>query len=465
MFRPSPQPSLFHRIPYPIIALALALLAMVVAVVSLANLEKDHLILQGILKNNALPTELFDALWQSRRDLITFTFLVALISVFGIVAFLAYLHYDNTRSKLEEVKGLARNILQNIPSGVLTVDRSGIITAINPRAEVVLRRTGAELLGNSYETIFSKGETIRAVLDGALRTDQHVSLQDLHYQSVDGSERTIRVSTSELAADDGEPVGVILQAQDMTDWLALEQRVRVAEKLTALHTLSAGVAHELRNPLSAIDLNLHLLEEGVKEQGVLTDVSARYFNVLNTECRRLSAILDNFMKFARPGSVGLYEVQVRILLEHIVSLMQMEAEEYHISLVQEIEASLPPVLGDETAITQVLVNIVVNGLHAMPQGGVCRITAEERHLDGKRWVVVCVKDTGVGIEKDALSRLFEPFYTTKSGGTGLGLTIAYRIMEDHGGSIHVSSQPGNGTTVTLMFPAAIQETRLMEQTT
>jgi signal transduction histidine kinase len=158
-------------------------------------------------------------------------------------------------------------------------------------------------------------------------------------------------------------------------------------------------------------------------------------------------------------------VQVRTLLEHIVSLMQVEAEDHHIRLVQEIDETLPPVLGDETAITQVLVNIVVNGLHAMPHGGLCRIAAEARHLDGKRWVVVSVKDTGIGIEKDALSRLFEPFYTTKSGGTGLGLTIAYRIMEDHGGSIHVSSQPGNGTTVTLMFPATVQENRLMEQTT
>jgi PAS domain S-box-containing protein len=465
MFRPSPQSSLTRRVPYPIIAVVLSILAMMVAIFILANLEKDHLILQGIIKDNALPAELFDALWQSRRDLLTFTFLVVLISAFGIVAVMAYLHYTSTKSRLEEVKGLARNILQSIPSGVLTVDRSGIITAVNPRAEVVLRRMGTELLGNSYEIIFPKGETIRAVLDGALRTDQHVSLQDLHYQGTDGTERTIRVSTAELSGDDGKPAGVIVQAQDMTDWLALEQRVRVAEKLAALHTLSAGVAHELRNPLSAIDLNLQLLDEEIKGQGGSTNLSARYLNVLNTECRRLSNILDNFIKFARPGSVGLHEVQVRALLEHIVSLMQVEAEDHHIRLVQEIEASLPPVIGDETAITQVLVNIVVNGLHAMPHGGLCRIAAETRHLDGKVWVVVSVKDTGVGIEKDALSRLFEPFYTTKSDGTGLGLTIAYRIMEDHGGSIHVSSQPGKGTTITLMFPASVQETRLMEQTT
>src|SRR6185503_6780071 len=123
---------------------------------------------------------------------------------------------------------------------------------------------------------------------------------DLPYESSDGMTRTIRVSTARLTGDDGGLAGVILQAQDVTEWLGLEQRVRVAEKLSALHTLSAGVAHELRNPLSAMDLNLHLLEEELKEQRALGPQAAHYLHILNAECRRLSGILDNFMRFARP---------------------------------------------------------------------------------------------------------------------------------------------------------------------
>jgi PAS domain S-box-containing protein len=455
MFRPLPEATLFRRIPYRLIASVLLILALIVSVILLISLEQEKLLLQGFAQGKTVPTELFPALWQSRSDLIVMTLFVFLLSAIGITAVIIFLHSDSTRSTLEEVKGLARNILQSIPTGILTLSRSGVITAVNPTAEAALNRSAADLLGNSYEFVFVEGETIRAVLEGAVRHQQHVNQKDLFYQNQDRTPHTIRVSTAELTGGDAEPSGVILQAQDVTDWLALEQRVRVADKLAALHTLSAGVAHELRNPLSAMDLNLHLLEEELRERASLPEQGVRYLRVLNTECRRLSVILDTFMKFARPGSVGLNEVNVYALIEHIMALMQFEAEERKIRLEQAVEKPLPSVLGDETAISQVLVNIVLNALHAMPNGGLCRIAAEVRHATDTRWLIVSVKDTGIGIKKEELARVFEPFYTTKASGTGLGLAIAYRIMEDHGGTIQVSSTPGIGTTVTVTFPVTV----------
>lgn len=433
------------------------MLALVVSVILLFSMEQEKLLLQGLTPGKAVPTEFFPALWQSRHDLIVVTLLVFLVSAIGVAAVITFLHYDSTKRTLEEVKGLARNILESIPTGVLTVNPNGVITVINPTAEAVLKRSATDLLGNSYETVFHEGETIRAVLEGALRHHQHVSQKDLPYESQDRTVHTIRVSTAKLTGDDAEPAGVILQAQDVTDWLALEQRVRVADKLAALHTLSAGVAHELRNPLSAMDLNLHLLEEELRERASLPEQGARYLHVLNAECHRLSVILDNFMKFARPGSVGLHEVNISDLIEHIMALMQFEAEEREIRLEQAVDEPLPSVLGDETAISQVLVNVVVNAFHAMPNGGLCRVAAEARQADDTRWLVVSVKDTGIGIKKEELARVFEPFYTTKSSGTGLGLAIAYRIMEDHGGTIQVSSTLGIGTTTVLTFPVAAEK--------
>ena len=455
MFRPIPEATLFRRIPYRLIASVLLILALVVSVILLVSLEREKLLLRGFTEGKTVPTELFPALWQSRNDLIVVTLLVFLVSAIGIAAVITFLHYDSTRRTLEEVKGLARNILQSIPTGVLTLNRSGVITAVNPTAEAVLQRFSGDLLGHSYESVFGEGETIRGALDGALRTHQYLSQKDLPYESRDRTLHTIRVSTAELTGDDGQPAGVILQAQDVTEWLALEQRVRVAEKLAALHTLSAGVAHELRNPLSAMDLNLHLFEEALKERGDLVKEVAHYLQVLNAECRRLSVILDNFMKFARPGSMGVHEVDVQSVIEHIVALMQFEAEERKIRLERAVGQELPPVLGNETQISQVLVNIIVNAFHAMPDGGRCHIVATERTTDGKRWVEFSVEDTGIGLKKEELRRLFEPFYTTKSSGTGLGLAIAYRIVQDHGGTIQVSSVPGRGTTVVVQFPVAV----------
>ena len=459
MFRPTPD-TLPRRIPYGLIASVLLILALVVSVILLFSLEREKLLLQGFAQGTTVPTELFPALWQSRSDLIVVTVLVFLVSAIGIAAVITFLHYDSTKRTLEEVKGLARNILQSIPTGVLTINPSGVITAVNPTAEAVLNRAAADLLGNSCESVFAEGETIRTVLDDALNHHKHVSQKDFtYYEGQDRTSHTIRVSTADLTGDDAEPAGVILQAQDVTDWLTLEQRVHVADKLAALHTLSAGVAHELRNPLSAMDLNLHLLEEELKEHASMPEQGARYLHILNAECRRLSVILDNFMKFTRPGSVGLHEVDISALIEHIMALMQFEAEERKIRLERAVEDPLPSVLGDETAISQVLVNIVVNAFHAMPTGGLCRIAAEVRQANGTSQLALSVKDTGIGIKKEEVSRVFEPFYTTKSGGTGLGLAIAHRIMEDHGGTIQVYSTPGIGTTVVLTFPVTVGKTQ------
>src|SRR5512141_3494240 len=165
MFRPVPEATVFRRIPYRLITAVLLILALVVSVILLFSMEQEKLLLQGLTPGKAVPTELFPALWQSRHDLIVVTLPVFLVSAIGVAAVVIFLHYDSTKRTLEEVKGLARNILESIPTGVLTVNPSGVITAINPMAEAVLKRSAVDLLGNSCESVFAEGETIRAVLE------------------------------------------------------------------------------------------------------------------------------------------------------------------------------------------------------------------------------------------------------------------------------------------------------------
>jgi PAS domain S-box-containing protein len=434
MFRPIPERSRFRKISHWLIASILLLLVSAIGV-------------------------LF-----SHRDWTAMTVLMLLIGAISIAAVMTFSHYASTERTLEEVKGHARNILQSIPTGILSVNCSGVITAVNPTAETVLKRPAADLLGHSYECAFPSGETIREALHDALRKHRHLSQKDVPYEGPDGRLQMIRVSTVELVGDDRQPAGVLLQAQDVTEWLALEQRVRVAEKLAALHTLSAGVAHELRNPLSAMDLNLHLLEQELRDSVPVARKTGHYLEVLNAECRRLSAILDNFMKFARPSSVDTHEVDVHRVVEHIVALMQLEAQEHNICFDYTIEKDLPPVLGDETQISQVLLNVIVNAFQAMADGGRCHLAANTCTSDGNRWVEISVRDTGVGIPEEAMPRLFDPFYTTKPGGSGLGLAIAYRIMQDHGGLISVSAAPGGGTFVVLRFPSLATHPQKLEAT-
>ena len=175
MFRPIPEAALFRRVPYRLIASLLLIVALGVTVTLLLSLEQGKLLL------------------------------VLLVGAISLAAVITFFHYHSTKRTLEEVKGLARNILQSIPTGILTVNRSGIITAVNPTAEAVLKRPAADLLGNSYESVFARGETIREVLDEALRTHRHVSQKDLPYEGGHRGIQTIRVSTVELKEDDGQP--------------------------------------------------------------------------------------------------------------------------------------------------------------------------------------------------------------------------------------------------------------------
>lgn len=451
MFRPSPETILFRKIPLRLIAAVLLILALAVSMLLLFSLQHEQLVVQGLTEGKS-STGLFGELWHARHDLVVMSVLLFLLSAIGITAVITFQHDTNTRRTLEEVKGLARNILESIPTGILTVNRSGEVTAVNPSAAATLKRSAEELLGRPYDQAFSDGEMMRVVLDGALRNQRHLEHHDMSYCPGDQT-RIIRVTTADLAGDDGHAVGVLVLLKDVTDLLDLERRVRVADKLAGLHTLSAGVAHELRNPLSAIDLNLHLLEEELRGGQTLPAAQDKYLRVINAETRRLSAILDNFMKFARPGSIPLHTIDTHKLVTHILSLLQYEAQDRRIELITKAQDPLPSLLGDETELSQVLVNVLVNAFHAMPHGGVCHVIVRGIESEQQLWVEMTVQDSGIGIRQEDLPRLFEPFYTTKPDGSGLGLAIAYRIVQDHHGTIHVNSQPGVGTTVVLKLPA------------
>ncbi|MEK7349781.1 MAG: ATP-binding protein [Nitrospirota bacterium] len=452
MFRPLPNTNQGRRIPYRVITPVVIILALVVTVIVLFSFEREKLLLQGFAQGQTVPTELFPALWQSRYDLIVVTLFVFLVSAIGIAVVITFISYDSTKRTLEEVKGLARNILESIPTGVILINRNGQVTAINPSAVATLKRSTEELLGQSYEQLFPEGDMIRIVLDGTLLHERHVDHHDMPYCAGDQT-RTIRLTTADLMQDDGRSAGVMVLLKDVTTLLDLERRVRVADKLAGLHTLSAGVAHELRNPLSAIDLNLHLLEEELRNGARPSSALDKYLHVLNGETRRLSAILDNFMKFARPGSLHLHTVDTEQLVSHILSLLQREAQDHHIQLISQAPDSLPSLMGDETEISQVMVNVIVNAFQAMPDGGICHVIMRGVTTDEKEWVELTVQDSGIGIKKEGLARLFEPFYTTKTSGSGLGLAIAYRIVQDHEGTIQVFSTPGIGTAVVIKLPA------------
>jgi PAS domain S-box-containing protein len=446
MFRSDPELPLFGYIPVRLIVPILLILAAVVAVVLFLGIEHEQAVIKDLTgDSNSAGSR------QSRAYLFQIAVLLVVFASVSISALLTYQSYQATRQTLERVKGLARNILESIPIGVMTVDHRGRITAINPVAEQILRTTAETALGRVAGDFTDDRDPIYGFLKQAI--ERRAFVQNVDIRSRGDPDQWIRLTTADLADQNRPGAGVVILLLNVTELLRLEDQLRRSEKLSALHTLSAGIAHEIRNPLSAVDLNLHLLQEELGIAHADTPAVERYLEIVNAEVGRLRDIVDGFLRFAKPGSPRLEEVRLPAVVDHIVSLVRYEAHERGITMTADLAPDLPLILGDETQLGQLLLNLLINGIQAMPDGGQLVISGRLTQPQNGSMVEITVSDTGVGIATPHLGKVFEPFFSTKSGGTGLGLAIAYRIVEDHRGTIQVRSEEGVGTTFRLSFPS------------
>jgi signal transduction histidine kinase len=231
----------------------------------------------------------------------------------------------------------------------------------------------------------------------------------------------------------------------------LSRRAQVAEKLAAVGTLTAGISHEIRNPLNAAGLQLAVLERRVRKlaealQGTLLEP----LGLVRDEIRRLEHLLEDFLQFARPRELDARSVEVPAVLEAVLGLLGGDAERRGIALERQIAPDLPSVLGDAERLRQVMMNLTLNALEAAPKGGRVRVTA--RAVD--RDVVLAVDDSGPGIPPENAERIFEPFFTTKAAGSGLGLPIVHAIVTQHGGSIGYEKSPLGGARFWVRLPRA-----------
>ena len=452
MFRPHPETTLFRNIPVRQIVAVLLIVAVVIGILLVISLERQRFVFSGLTEGKPLSAEMDVALGQSQRDLIAITILLFLVGGIGISAVVTYLNYKHTRQTLEQVKGLARYVLHGIPTGILSINRDGIITALNPAAETILQKTSQTLLGNHYEIVFAEGNPIHHILTKTLQEGIPIKHKYFSLHTHNDLARTIRITSATLSEDDGHQAGYIFQFEDVSEKLTKERQLTNAQKLTALHTLSAGVAHEIRNPLSALDLNLHLLKDDLQEQMTLPPQASKYMEILATEIRRLSNILDNIMSYAQPRSEAIQEVNFPKLMDHLTHLLHQEAQNRGQRFEVDVSEQVSTIFCDETQMTQAIFNIVLNAFQAMPEGGLCRMTVGISNPIDASMVEIIIQDTGQGIPETALSHVFDPFFSTKPQGSGLGLAIAHRIMTNHEGTIDISSSVGQGTTVTLRLP-------------
>jgi len=354
---------------------------------------------------------------------------------------------DTARSKLKQLRLDTERILEHMSSGVLVVDSAGKILGINPTAEQILGVDKSDVVGIRIDAAFDPlMPEFAGEITGALESGQGRLRHELTLRRPDGSNLPLGMSTSILKDDAGEGRGVIAVFKDLTEVHQMEERMRKADRLAAIGELSAGIAHEIRNPLASISGSIEILYNELE----LSGDDKHLMELIMKESDRLNKIINDFLEFARLRPPRRRPVEMGKCVDEVAALLANNPAARNGIDIRVVHADGElTVESDEEQMKQVVVNLAINACEAMTRGG--KLAIETRRTpDGQ--AKITVRDEGPGIGLEARARLFEPFFTTKEGGTGLGLAIANKIVESHGGTIETRNREEGGAEFSVVIP-------------
>ena len=360
--------------------------------------------------------------------------------------------------RLAQERGFLETIFQTIQEGVLVIDNEGRLLYANHAAEKMTGVEFARSKGRSVLRMLREWDW-EHLLDVPKTENDWARMVTREVEISYPEHRFVSVYAAPLNKQDWVDKGVLIILRDVTHERAQEASALESERSNAVKLLAAGVAHEIGNPLNALTIHLQLLSRelgDVPDEALRTSLSD-LVNVARTEVERLDAIISQFLRALRPSKPVLVPEQPTEVLEETLKLLKTEFENRRIKVSVDIPAAVPEVRLDRSQIKQVFFNLIKNALEAMPDGGALKIVFGV----GDAFVEIAFSDTGKGISPDELGRVFEPYHTTKAKGTGLGLMIVQRIIEDHGGEIELSSKPNEGTCFKIRLPRNERRVRML----
>ena len=347
-------------------------------------------------------------------------------------------------SRLRNLKDFNETILENISSGVLTTDHEGTVTYLNGRArELIGERAEAELV---FDELFSNPFGSGGLFDYLISRSGERSSLECALCGKEGDRVTVRLNARTVRLDDHHGNAAVVIFEDLSAQKEMEEELRRADRLRSLGELSAGVAHEIRNPLTGIATTAQVLYEKLGDDAD----RRRYVKVILDEIARLDDIIKNLLNFARPVSPRPKDISLPRLIEEALALVSDTAAEKGVRLRFENLLRDDRCMLDGDQIKQVILNIALNGIEASDAGGVVSVFARE--AANAAFIEIELADTGAGIPGDIADRLYNPFFTTKPEGTGMGLSISRKIAESHGGRIYHRSAAGKGTSFFIELP-------------
>ena len=348
-------------------------------------------------------------------------------------------------------------LLQNLTTGVIAVDAEGRITVFNSEAEQITGSQSQDLLGRSLETLLAP---IQQLVQETLLSKQLVENRELVLEL--GSDSiVVRASSSTFHDQQGEMLGVLVVLTDITALKQLELQIRRSDRLASLGTLSAGMAHEIKNPLVSIKTFAQLLPERYQD----SDFRETFSNLIGHEIDRIDSLVNQLLRFARPTKPLLKPVHIHSVLEKSLQLVGHRLYQKEIKLTRSWHANVDTIRADADQLEQVFLNFFLNAMDSMKQkqGGELLVATEIRPAEelvaapGKNGGLheilrVTIQDNGEGIKSENLPHVFDPFFTTKDYGTGLGLSVVHGIIQEHAGQIEVESEVGKGTAFHILLP-------------
>ncbi|MCR8645230.1 PAS domain S-box protein [Paenibacillus sp. N1-5-1-14] len=393
---------------------------------------------------------------RSGKPIITnVTFVPIVVSSKTEGLYIIFKDVTEIRQHKKQIERLHRHyqmLLHSVTDGIISMNKDARITFWNHTAEGLTGWTADEMLQqHAYKILhetdeagvvipFEQGAVYQSLQDGYVRM-----VKDVLFWKKDGTYFPAEYMVSPTITEDGCHIGVVVTFKDVTEQIKTDELLRKSDKLSAVGQLAAGVAHEIRNPLTALKGFLKLLPAtSPKEEG--------YMGIMEKELQRIEFIVNEFLLVAKPQTTYFAPRSLSRILETTVELLQLQALMNGIEVITEMEPDLPLVSCDENQLKQVFINIIKNALEAMPSGGTLRIQAG--YAEGNEQLFVRVQDNGCGIAPERLPQLGEPFYSTKEKGTGLGLMVSYKIIEAHNGNMTITSILQVGTNVEINLPIA-----------
>ena len=358
-------------------------------------------------------------------------------------------------TSLRNLTNYTDNILRSIAAGVITIDKDGFIVTWNKRAEEIVNLRASQFIGLHYSVFADllqinlpeREETMKMV-EMTAQTGKVFTRNQICYRSPQGDETYLNLSASQLISEAGDYLGVVVVFEDITNEVQMKEEVERISKLAETGQLAANIAHELRNPLSSIKGAAQLLRKEMPE--ALMAEHGEFLDMIVQEVNGLDRIATEFLEFSRVTPPEMRPVSVTALLGRLLQFMSAYLADQEVHVVQNLDADLPELSLDRAQMEQVIKNIVINAVQAMPHGGTLTVTTR-CHPD-QDIVDIDFTDTGVGISAAKIDKICTPFFTTKTKGTGLGLAIVRKIVETHGGRLVIQSTPGEGSTFTVQLP-------------